>query len=213
MKTAKDLIIPFSWAERRPIFLQRFLYIPSHYEYSPVQFFDPALSFNIEFCSGNGQWIVDRAKKDPTRIWLAVEKKFERARKIWQRTYKEKVDNVQVVCSEGLTFTRYYAPKADYAFINFPDPWPKRYHAIRRLIRLEFLQELLKIMELGGRVFCTTDDPRYANQMRSEFAKCPQWKLFADVEDLPDYGESYFKDLWTLKGRTINYLCYERQCD
>ncbi len=175
-----------------------------------MQFFDSALSFNIEFCSGNGQWIVERAKKDPNRMWLAVEKKFERARKIWLRAYKERVDNVQVVCSEGLIFARYYAPKADHLFINFPDPWPKRYHAIRRLVRLEFLQELLKI---GRKIFCVTDDPRYANQMRSEFAKCPQWKLFADAEDLPDYGNSYFMDLWTRQRRTINYLCYERQCD
>ena len=210
MKTAKDLKIPFVWADRRPILLDRFFYIPGRYEYSKNQFpfFDDARPVIIEYCSGNGQWIGERAGQNPQYNWIAVEKNFARARQIWLKIHREKIPNLLVVCGEGMVFTRYYAPQAAEIYINFPDPWPKLRHAKHRLVRKEFLQDLP--VPAGGKAICATDDPPYAQEMKIEFAKCPEWKLLFATNEWPHYGSSFFNDLWIKKGRTIHYLSYER---
>lgn len=211
MKTAKDLIIPFTWAERRPIFLDRFFYLPAEYEYreEAIPFFSNDQPIVIEYCSGNGQWIGERAKEHPHLNWLAVEKKFERARKIWLKSYRENLPNLVVACAEAFAFTRYYAPKIASAFINFPDPWPKLRHAKHRLVRAEFLQEVAKKMVSDGKITCATDDQTYAHQMLTEFEQCPEWKFLFHRNDWPDYGGSFFNDLWQQKGKTIHYFSYE----
>ncbi len=213
MKTAKDLIIPFTWEKRHPILLDRFFYVPGVYEHTEKSFpfFERDLPIAIEFCSGNGQWISRKAQEFPQIHWLAVEKKFERARKIWLKSFRQNLSNLCTVCSEGLAFARYYAPKAQEVFINFPDPWPKRRHAIHRLVREEFLKALTPIVEKGGKATCVTDDLQYAGQMLKEFRKFPEWRLLFNGDAWPDYGSSFFKDLWMGAGKAIHYLSFERQ--
>lgn len=212
MKTAKDLIIPFSWPDRRPILLDRFFYVPAKYEYKreTIPFFTDERPVIIEYCSGNGQWIGARAKQNPHLNWLAVEKRFERARQIWLLSHREKLPNLAVACCEGFVFTRFYAPKAREVFINFPDPWPKLRHAKHRIVQTPFLQEVAGIVEIGGKATCVTDDPAYSGQMVKEFERVPSWRFLFNVHEWPDYGRSFFNDLWTKRGRNIHYISYER---
>jgi tRNA (guanine-N7-)-methyltransferase len=213
VKTAKDLKIPFTWEERRPILLDRFFYIPAQFEYQveSVPFFSDNKPVAIEYCSGNGEWIGERAKENPEFNWLAVEKKFERARQVWLKSHRENITNLTVVCGEGLIFTRYYAPPTFQIYVNFPDPWPKLRHAKHRIIQERFLSALLRIVEKGGKATCVTDDAAYAVEMKNEFSKCPDWKFLFHLNEWPDYGSSFFKNLWKAKGRIINYLSYEKQ--
>ncbi|PIS02871.1 MAG: tRNA (guanosine(46)-N7)-methyltransferase TrmB [Chlamydiae bacterium CG10_big_fil_rev_8_21_14_0_10_42_34] len=212
MKTAKDLKIPFTWEQRRPIFMDRFFYIPSHYDYKQetIPFFQKTQPIIIEYCSGNGQWIGDRALQNPEINWIAVDKRFERARKVWLKTYRENIPNLTVVCGEASTFTKFYAPQAEEIYVNFPDPWPKLRHAKNRLIQVEFLNDLLKILKPHGRATCVTDDATYATQMMEEFSKCPEWKKLFHLNQWPDYGKSFFNDLWEKRGRTFHYLSFEK---
>lgn len=210
MKTAKELIIPFSWEERRVEQIEpHFLFIPSqisHLENRQVFFDLPAT--NIEFCSGTGDWIVEKAKANPATGWIAVEKKFERAKKIWQKLKKKNLSNLMVVCSDASDFIKFYSPSANHIFVNFPDPWPKRRHEKHRLIQVPFLKDLQSIEV--QRATCVTDDQPYALQMLQEFEKCSEWQLDFHINEWPEYGNSYFESLWKKKGRLIHYLSFVR---
>lgn len=212
VKTEKDLIIPFSWEERHPILLDRMLYIPHPFDHQAKSFpfFEREQPVIIEFCSGNGQWIVERAQQNRGVNWIAVEKRFERARKIWMKIHNEGLTNLFVVCSEALIFTRYYAPMAKEIFVNFPDPWPKFRHSKHRLVRWEFLEEVQRILLPEGKATCVTDHPEYKNEMVREFEKCSGWKEILNGSEWPNFGDSFFKDLWERKGKTIHYLSYEK---
>lgn len=214
MKTEKDLRIPFGWAERRPILLDQFFYMPGHFDHGEqaFPFFTETKPLVIEYCSGNGQWIAERARQNPHLHWIAVEKRFERARQIWLKIQRQNLSNLCVVCGEGLLFTRYYAPvPVTEIYVNFPDPWPKRRHSKHRLIDLEFLEALLRVVPPGGKATCVTDDTAYAAGIRKEFARSPGWGLLFHSHEWPDYGRSFFQDLWLQKGRLIHYLSYERK--
>lgn len=224
MKKASDLRIPFSWDERRPIILDKFFYIPGFYEkhedWTPVPWSDPQIFGKeglvvIEYCSGNGQWICDRAKQNPSIFWVAVEKRFDRARKIWLRLHREEISNLFVVCGEAVVFSRHYVPKNSVSeiFVNFPDPWPKLRHAKHRVIRDEFLKEVEEILIPTGKAILTTDDFPYAELMMQTVSLRPNWRSLLPspgyATDWPDYGASYFHDLWKQKGRTIYHMQFE----
>ena len=223
MKKASDLKIPFVWADRRPILLDRALYVPGHYDrheewgrlnWSDEQIFGNDKPVIIEFCCGNGQWIGAKAKAHPEFNWIGVDRLFERARKVWARIHREERDNLFIACSEALIFVRHYVPSHSVhaIYVNFPDPWPKLRHAKNRLIRQEFLQELLRTVKPGGQAHFVTDDFPYAEWMLKELSLVPGWNpLHAAphyITDCPDFGDSFFRDLWLKKGRTIYYLQY-----
>jgi len=48
------------------------------------------------------------------------------------------------------------------AFILFPDPWPKTRHHKRRLIQIETIAELARVLKPGGRLRFATDWADYA---------------------------------------------------
>ena len=219
MKNASDLRIPFTWEDRHPVLLDRCLYIPSHYtkheEWKIIPWEDPSVFGNkkpvvIEYCSGNGEWICSRAKMEPHLNWVAVEKRFDRSRKIWARLHREKIENLFVVCAEAFVFTKFYVPKRSVAkvFVNFPDPWPKLRHAKHRLIQGEFLQEMESVLMETSQVNFTTDDQVYADQMLEVVSLRPSWKFLEGVED-SSFGRSFFFDLWKSRGREIKYLHFE----
>lgn len=228
MKKASDLIIPFTWAERRPILLERSLYVPGYYsrheEWGKMAWSDERIFGNdrpvvIEFCCGNGQWIGGKAKKHPECNWVGVDKLFERARKVWALLHREHLSNLYAVCADALTYLRYYAPEksVDEVYVNFPDPWPKLKHAKNRIIKKEFLNELSRIVKPGGRANFVTDDAAYAREMLEELSACPQWIPIHPaphyVHDWPEFGDSFFRTLWQAKGRTIYYMQYRLEDD
>ncbi|MBF8263826.1 MAG: trmB [Parachlamydiales bacterium] len=216
MKQASDLYIPFEWERRRPILLEKCLYVPDHYDghdQLAIDWNDPAVfekkqPLVVEYCSGNGQWIAMMAKQNPLLNWVAVEMDFERARKIWLKIFRQNLPNLFVVYGEGLTFSRHYLPDKSVheAYVNFPDPWPKRRHAKHRLISDAFVSEMDRILQPGSSAILTTDDAAYSDWIIRRFS---QWQsAFAPMQyttEWPSFGDSYFYSLWLGQQRTIRF--------
>ena len=155
----KDLKSPFSFEERTPLLKDGVLYVPEYYDnHSAFGHLDWKVIFgntnpvSIEFCSGNGEWIIQKAQDNPDTNWVAVELQFERVRKIYSKRHNLGINNLLIVCGEALTFARHYVADAsvEQAYINFPDPWPKKRHAKHRLIKPPFPKELARIVTYRG---------------------------------------------------------------
>lgn len=163
----------------------------------------------VEYCSGNGSWIVDKAIANPNSNWLAVEMQFERARLIWARAKNAGLTNFAIGFAEGVELTQRFFPTASVSeiFVNFPDPWPKRRHAKHRLIRPEFVRELARIIPSKGMVTLVTDNEEYSAIMVKEMTANPH---FAHPFGPPyyeeassEYGTSYFDSLFRMQSKTI----------
>lgn len=170
----------------------------------------------IEYCSGNGAWIAAKAQANPALNWVAVEKKFDRVRKIWSKIHNLKLNNLMVVCGEAHQTTRCYFPDQSFydVYINFPDPWPKKRHAKNRLIQDEFAQQLWRVLQMGRRFTFVTDDAPYSEWLIEVMGRHPGFaSLFPDpfyVTNEMNYGSSYFDELWRSKGRTIRYHQFQK---
>jgi tRNA (guanine-N7-)-methyltransferase len=213
----KDLKAAFSWEERRPMIADRVFHVPNYYEEHDVfsfpgwedkNFFGNQNPVCIEYCAGNGAWIMERAKRFPNYNWVAVEIRYDRVRKIWSKIKNENLNNLIVVCGEAWTFTHYYVQKGtiEEAYINFPDPWPKQKHEKHRLMKPKFLDELARILKTGKKVSFVSDDSDYVEQTLHVFQDHPHFSSFPLLTDMPEYGTSWFENLWRGKGKKIHYL-------
>lgn len=220
-----DLQPPFSRDDRRVTIHDRVWYVPARMRvqsdfvfpgWEHPDFFGNAQPVIVEYCSGNGAWIVAKAEANPQINWVAVEKKFDRVRKIWSKIKNGQLKNLIVLCGEAYQATKRYI--ADHSvsevYINFPDPWPKNRHAKHRLIQDPFAQELWRILKEGCGITFVTDDPPYSEWFIQVMRAASGFKSrYADpfyTTDLPDYGTSYFEELWRAKGRQIRYHQFQK---
>lgn len=222
----KDLKSPYCWDERRPHLADGVLFVPAYFDrheefpfpgWESEQVFGRRAPVMVELCSGNGRWIIDRAKAAPELNWVAVEIRFDRVRKIWSKARNEGLSNLFVVCGEAMLTCDSYFPSASVSelFVNFPDPWPKKRHAKNRLVKEGFAERVDRILTPEGKVTLVTDDVDYSDQMVEVMGAA---KAFLSalpiphfVHEWPGYGSSWFEELWRQKGRAIRYHCFHKQ--
>lgn len=177
---------------------------------------DPALFGNhhprhIEYCSGNGTWIAAKAVAHPEINWVAVERKFARVRKIWSKIKNLQLSNLVVVWGEAYDATQRFFKTSSFAnaYLNFPDPWPKRRHAGNRLMQPKFVDEIWRILQPEAVFSLVTDDVNYSEQMLKEMLKYSGFQSLYPApyftHELSGYGSSTFEKLWREKGRQIRY--------
>lgn len=166
---------------------------------------------HVEYCSGNGAWIAERALANPNINWVAVEIKLGRTRKIWAKIKNLQLDNLLVINAEGEFATEMYFPKNSVAaiYINFPDPWPKRYHSKNRIIKPSFVNAMSGILKENGEITVVTDDAMFSEWTLKIFKNASQFTCPIAAPhyktEWTNYGDSYFDNLWREKGRTIRY--------
>lgn len=70
----------------------------------------------------------------------------------------------------------------DRVYINYPDPWFKRKHLKRRLVRLELFQALGRVLKTGACVYVQTDIKDYHLMMQDEFARLQEYEWQNNAE-------------------------------
>lgn len=221
----KDLKSPFIWEERHVFFDhdQKVIYVPLRCERKNLtddltNLFDSFSEIHLEYCSGNGEWIHQRALENPNILWIALEKQFKRVRKIWSKSQNSNLNNLWIVCAEALDFTENYLPEDlfDKVYIHFPDPWPKKKHAKFRLMQPSFVKQLARILKGGGEIQFLTDNSDYS--LQSIKALLEEDVLSSKIASpfyhskLDEYGTSYFCRLWQEKKRSFYFSKFQKTC-
>src|SRR6476659_4717975 len=98
-----DLKRPTTWEARKVVIADDVWHIPEYYDayqtfifpgWDSESLFGRDAPVMVEYCSGNGTWILEKARQHPTQNWVAVEKRFDRVRKIWAKMRKRQVQNL-----------------------------------------------------------------------------------------------------------------------
>lgn len=97
--------------------------------------------------------------------------------------------------------------------IFFPDPWPKKRHNRRRLVKRPFTDLLTRKLKKGGYVYCVTDWEDYANWMLEELGNTPglfnPYSSFAPARDWRP--ETSFEKKGLEKDYKINEVWFEKE--
>ena len=165
----------------------------------------------IEIGSGKGTFLVESAIARPTTNFLAVELAGAFAEHVRDRVRRRGLANVRVARAEaGSFFARHVPPGSVHAVhVYFPDPWPKKRHAKRRLLSPEFALAVARALEPGGELRFVTDYEEYFHEATAVLDKTPGLAP-AEVPprgmaDLTNYERKY-----RAEGRPIHRALYRR---
>ena len=115
----------------------------------------------LDLGCGNGVFLAGLAAGRPEWNVLGVEKKEYRVRQARRRAGD--LSNVRVAQGEVIDVLA-ALPEGSVArvYLLFSDPWPKRRHAVRRLVQPEFVALLAARLAPGGKFFHASDSAAYA---------------------------------------------------
>jgi tRNA (guanine-N7-)-methyltransferase len=158
-----------------------------------------------------GRFLVEMARRYPFSNFLGVERHQQRIEKAREKISRLALGNAAVVHGDGReTIDRLPAACADYVHVLFPDPWPKRRHKIRRMVRTEFLREVLRILKCRGILRLVTDDADYARAMEFHAASLAEFQCA--IDDGRKYPPTEFQIRFLSDSRPVYGLLLRRVC-
>jgi len=97
-------------------------------------------------------------------------------------------------------------------FILFPDPWPKKKHYKRRLIQINFIEDIYRVLLENGELRISTDHNNYLSWILHKFIKFKKFHWNAKSKlDFLDKSEKWNKTKYELRANTLGNVCYYLQ--
>lgn len=182
---------------------------------------DPAAEYGraapliVEVGSGQGHAIVAAASSRPDDDFLAVEVFRAGLARTMLDADRAEARNLRLVEANAPEVLSSFLPQgaADEVWIFFPDPWHKKRHTKRRLVRSGFGATAGSALREGGLLRLATDWEDYALQMREVLDAEPQFERAFDGEWAERFDGrvmTAFERKGLAKGRDIRDLVYRR---
>jgi tRNA (guanine-N7-)-methyltransferase len=171
----------------------------------------------VELGFGRGEFLLELAAADPQQAFVGVERSFKRCVKQARRLARTPLRNLRLVAGMAEEVVREALPDAGVAcfWINFPDPWPKKRHARRRLIQPQLVALLARRLVPGGALRIATDDPAYAAWIDAVLREEPALRnLHAPQAWLPEEAgrsRTAYELEWRAEGRPLHFFHYLRR--
>jgi tRNA (guanine-N7-)-methyltransferase len=129
----------------------------------------------LEIGSGMGETTAAIAAARPEVDFVAVEVHGPGVGSLLNRIESQQLGNVRVIRHDAVEVLSQMVGEDSLAAIHlfFPDPWPKKRHHKRRLVREETAALMAHKLVPGGILHAATDWPDYAEQMSAVFAAEP----------------------------------------
>ena len=129
--------------------------------------FDRQAPTFLEIGFGTGTAILEMATKNPENNYLGVEVYRTGIGQVLSQVDDLGITNIRVFNDDAVDVLTHQIPdqSLDGLFLFFPDPWHKKRHHKRRIIKPEFIQLIQQKLQLGGLFHMATDWQHYAEQM------------------------------------------------
>jgi tRNA (guanine-N7-)-methyltransferase len=173
----------------------------------------------LELGFGKAEVLIELAGAAADTRFLGVEVSRKRVQKAGRRVARAGVRNVRLLHSPAEYLLERVLPDACITelWINFPDPWPKKRHHKRRLVRPDVVRQLVRVLVAGGRLHLATDHDGYAEWIAGVLEGVPSLTNlnapapWSDVR--PARCETRYEAEFLAEGRSIAYFEYRKQTD
>ncbi len=127
----------------------------------------------VEVGCGKGKFTAETAQANPQVLLIAVERCREAMVVAMEKAREMGLTNVYYIDMDVEQIESVFAAgEIDRLFINFPDPWPRKKNAKRRLTHRGFLDKYCRVVRQGGEVHFKTDNAPLFEFSVEEFAAC-----------------------------------------
>lgn len=170
----------------------------------------------MEIGFGMGNFLIEMAAKEPASNFIGIDFYHKGIRKIMTRIKNLQLKNIRIVYGDirNKIPILFEDGELDTVYINFPDPWPKKRHIKRRLIKPEFINQLAQKLGPEGRTCLATDSESYAHEMLDYFNSESLFQNLDDnhgfLKERIDLPKSKYEKNFISAGEKIFYLEYLR---
>ena len=127
----------------------------------------------VEVGCGKGKFTAETAQANPDVLLIAVERCREAMVVAMEKAKNMGLKNVYFIDMDVANMEECFdAGEIDRLFINFPDPWPRKKNAKRRLTHRGFLDKYCRVVREGGEIHFKTDNAPLFEFSVEEFAVC-----------------------------------------
>ena len=178
--------------------------------------FDNDHPLKLEIGFGMGNFLIEMSAQEPKSNFIGMDFYHKGIRKLMTRIKKLQLENIRMAYGD----VRFKVPllfkdgELESVYINFPDPWPKKRHIKRRLIKPSFVKLIGQKLVPEGQVHLATDSEPYAIEMLEYFNSEPMFKnkdreagFLKSRVDLP---KTKYEKNFISAGHKIYYLEYSR---
>ncbi len=130
-----------------------------------VAIFGRVAPLRVDLGCGDGSFLRELAQRYPDQNFLGMERLVGRVAKACHKAAA--LENVRVVNVESSYAVRYLLPEASVEtfYLLFPDPWPKRRHRRRQIVRADFLDAIHRALADDGFFRIATDQLDYFEEI------------------------------------------------
>lgn len=116
---------------------------------------------------GLGDFLAEYALLHPQRRLVGMEVRQAFCEEAKLRLAQQDIQNAAVLYVDATRYLARVLPPGclQRVFISFPDPWFKKRHAKRRLVKGDFVEQLHHVMAPGSELFVQTDQEHLAQEI------------------------------------------------
>jgi tRNA (guanine-N7-)-methyltransferase len=178
----------------------------------PVEAFGREAPVVLDIGCGHGAAAIAYASTHLAHDVLAVDVHVPGMARLLAAAEAAGVANMRVEIGDAVALLTDRVKPRQLAAVHlfFPDPWPKLKHAKRRFVRASTLDLLASRLAAGGHVLIATDQPAYAEHVRTEVRTHGRFEV-VDVPRPPWRPMDGFERKGVAAGRTVVDLRLDRR--
>lgn len=181
--------------------------VPTDYfrELELAEIHRPGRPLEVDLGCGDGSFLMEMARHHPERDFIGVERLLGRVRKVCRKLTRHGLDNARVLRLESRYVVEWLLPEASVSRLHLlcPDPWPKVRHHRRRLVQVEFLEAVRRVLVPGGEFLFMTDHEEYFQWAEEKVADHGGFGRLEWEEDSFFYPKTDFQQLWESEGKRM----------
>lgn len=147
----------------------------------------------LEVGPGRGWFLVERAAAQPRAALIGLEVRRKWAAIVDERLGKRGLGaSVRVFAEDAGQALRRLGPDGSIrrVFVHFPDPWWKKRHRKRLVVRETFVADAARLLEADGELFVQTDVEERAESIEALVALDDRLAPAGDQPDSPKLAEN-----------------------
>jgi tRNA (guanine-N7-)-methyltransferase len=145
----------------------------------------------VEIGFGNGESLVRMAAANPDKDYMGIEVHKPGVGHLLMLLNQQGLNNVRIYCHDAIEIMEQKIADNSLAGVHlfFPDPWPKKKHHKRRIVRPGFVDLLVRKLKPGGYFHAATDWKNYAEAMLAVLSESSELRNISPTNDYCDSPE------------------------
>jgi tRNA (guanine-N7-)-methyltransferase len=167
----------------------------------------------VEVGSGKGLFLRSAAAARPEVDLLGIEVATKYARFAAAMLAKRDLHNALVIQADALRIFAELLPDASLhgVHVYFPDPWWKKRHKKRRVMRQSFLRDVQRTLLPGGLLHFWTDVEEYFHTALELIASCTGLQGPLEVAETPALHDLDYRTHFERRMRQLNQTIYRAE--